>query len=159
MPIKYILAILRIFMGWIFLWTFLDKLFGFGFSTNHDKSWLNGSSPTLGFLNSAKGPFEELFNSIAGTAPVDWLFMMGMLLVGLALIFGIAMKIASWSGSLIMLLIFSSVLPPKNNPFIDQHIIYILVLTYLCLTKAGDNIGFGKKWSNITLIKKYNWLK
>ncbi len=34
---SYIWGALRIAMGWIFLWSFLDKLFGFGFSTSPDR--------------------------------------------------------------------------------------------------------------------------
>ena len=35
---KYIWATLRIVMGWIFLWPFLDKTFGLGFATPADRA-------------------------------------------------------------------------------------------------------------------------
>jgi len=35
-----ILGILRISFGLIFLWAFFDKLFGLGFATASDKSWI-----------------------------------------------------------------------------------------------------------------------
>ena len=44
------LSILRISMGFIFLWAFIDKLFGLGFSTASDKSWLSGISLTQNYL-------------------------------------------------------------------------------------------------------------
>lgn len=53
---RYMLAGIRIALGWVFLWAFLDKTFGLGFATPSAKSWLNGGSPTNGFLGSAKGP-------------------------------------------------------------------------------------------------------
>src|SRR5664279_3996511 len=61
------IAVLRVAMGFVFMWPFLDKLFGLGYSTASDKSWINGGSPTKGFLSGvAVGPFESVFNSIAG---------------------------------------------------------------------------------------------
>jgi|SRR3989344_2033937 len=74
------LGILRIFMGWIFLWPFLDKLIGLGFTTSPKNAWLNGGSPTTGFLsNATKGPLELFYKTLAGSTVVDWLFMLGLL--------------------------------------------------------------------------------
>src|SRR3989344_489551 len=78
---------LRLVMGLIFLWAFVDKLFGLGFATKSENSWLNGGSPTSGYLlNATHGPFAEFFKSLAGVAVVDWLFMVGLLFVGLTLL-------------------------------------------------------------------------
>jgi len=72
---KIVLATLRIVMGFIFLWAFLDKVFGLGFTTSPGKAWIKGGSPTSGFLSSAvKGPFVDFFHSLAGVAAVDWVF-------------------------------------------------------------------------------------
>lgn len=153
---QHIAGLTRLSMGFILLWAFFDKLFGFGMATGANKSWLAGTSPTFDFLKLAtKGPLASFYQNLAGNAVVDWLFMMGLLLVGLALIFGICMKIAAYSGSLLMLLLWSAVLPPKNNPLIDQHIIYMLVLLGLKATKAGEHLGLGKWWSNTVLVKKF----
>jgi len=146
---RYIWAVLRIAMGWIFLWPFLDKLFGLGFSTAPERAWLAGGSPTAGFLNSAVGPLSSLYKSMAGSPVVDWLFMLGLLGLGVALILGIGMRIASVGGALLMLLMWSSRLPPTTNPFLDQHIIYVLVLIGLAALKAGDTLGLGKWWSKL----------
>src|SRR3972149_11324272 len=118
--IQYIWIMLRFAMGWTFLWAFLDKLFGLGLSTTAEKSWLIGNSPTLGFLKSLKGPFADLFQSIAGSPVVDWLFMMGLLLIGLSLLLGIGIRIACYAGILLFFLMYLAVLPPKQNPFLDD---------------------------------------
>lgn len=153
-------GLLRIVMGWTMLWPFLDKLFGLGFSTTPDKSWLSGHSPTFGFLKSGTtGPFATFYQSIAGNPVVDWLFMLGLLLIGLSLILGIGIKIASYSGMLMMLLMWSAHLLPQQNPLIDDHIIYILVLLCLVWGKAGQYIGLGKWWTNRKLVKKLPWLE
>jgi len=44
----YAVAAMRILLGIIFLWAFVDKLFGLGFATSSAKSWLGGASPTSG---------------------------------------------------------------------------------------------------------------
>ncbi len=75
-----VLAVLRIAVGFIFLWAFFDKLFGLHYSTASANSWLNGGSPTKGFLsNVAVGPFESLFHSFAGAGWANALFMAGLL--------------------------------------------------------------------------------
>lgn len=122
--------LLRLSMGWIFFWAFLDKLIGLGFSTSFDKSWILGNSPTFGFLtHGAKGPFAELYSSLAGSLIVDWLFMLGLLFVGLTLLIGIYVKQGSTVGILMLILIYSAgFLPPVNNPFLDEHIVYIIIM-------------------------------
>jgi thiosulfate dehydrogenase [quinone] large subunit len=157
---KHLLGVLRIFMGFIFLCSFLDKLFGLGFSTPIDKAWILGNSPTMGFLQFAsKGPLASFFQELAGNPIVDWLFMSGLLFAGLALIFGVIIKISSFIGSIMMLLIWLSRLPPENNPLIDEHIIYILVLIILAAADSGDFLGLGKYWKKIPLVKKYSILR
>src|SRR3989338_2412273 len=134
---KIVFIALRLVMGFIFLWAFLDKTFGLGFATTAEKAWINGGSPTTGFLaNAVKGPFAEIFHSLAGVAVVDWLFMLGLLFAGLTLIFNKYVKWGCVAGSLIFLLMYLSLLWPDNNPIIDEHIVYILVLAL---------IGF-KRW-------------
>ena len=48
---SHIWGALRFGMGWIFIWSFLDKLFGLGFPTSPESAWIAGGSPTFGFLN------------------------------------------------------------------------------------------------------------
>ena len=152
-------ALLRISFGWIFTWAFLDKLFGLGFATAPEKAWLAGGSPTSGFLaNAPTGPFASAFNTLAGQAWVDWLFMAGLLLIGVALILGIGMRVATTAGSLLLFLMWLAVLPPKNNPFLDEHLIYILVLAALCVTRSDQKWSLAKRWSNLPFIKKHSWL-
>jgi thiosulfate dehydrogenase (quinone) large subunit len=159
--LQFFWGLLRVGMGWIFFWSFIDKLFGLGFATTPDKAWLAGGSPASGFLKfGTKGPFAELYQGLAGNLVVDWLFMSGLLLVGSALMLGIGVRIAGFTGALMMLLIYSAgFLPPQNNPFLDHHIIYITLLTGFALTRSGHCLGFGKRWSETDLVKKYPFLE
>lgn len=153
-------GILRIMLGFTFLWAFFDKLFGLGFSTEPEKSWLNGVSPTYGFLKFAsKGIFSGAFNALAGSKIVDWLFMGGLVLIGLSLVLGIAMRMASIWGSLLLFLMYIAVLPPEHNPVLDEHTIYIAALFLLNSIDAGKYFGYGETWSKNPLVIKYPFLR
>lgn len=153
---EYVWASARIGLGFIILWAFLDKTFGLGFATKASNSWINGGSPTTGFLKFAtSGIFEGLFTGLAGNAVVDVLFMLALLLVGVALILGVGMKIATISGGLLMLLLWMANVPPANNPILDEHIIYLILLIGLMKVRAGQTLGLGKWWSNMSLVKRF----
>jgi thiosulfate dehydrogenase [quinone] large subunit len=150
--------LLRITMGWIFLWAFLDKLFGFGFSTK--MGWLAGGNPTGYYLSKVvTGPFSGIFHGIAGTPIVNLLFMLGLLGLGIALILGIGMSIAAYGGAVLVFLLWLTELPKVNNPFIDEHIVYLFVLLLLSWNHAGEYGGLGKWWNSLSFVKKNKWLQ
>ena len=61
-------------MGWKFFWAFADKLFGLGYATEAGKGWIDGGSPTFGFLNFAsRGPLAETYKGLAGSESIEWL--------------------------------------------------------------------------------------
>ena len=164
------LAALRIAFGFTFLWAFLDKTFALGFQTGYDQAgnldrfgdaaWINGGSPTEGFLAfGADGPFKGFYNSIAGAAWADWLFMIGLLGIGVTLTLGIGMRIATAAGALLYVLMWSVVLPPENNPLVDTHILGALSMVVLGLTHAGNTWGLGQIWSSTPLVKNFPVLK
>lgn len=133
---KTVLLLLRLTMGFTFLWAFFDKLFGLGFATSADHAWINGGSPTTGFLTYAvKGPFANIFHPLAGIPIVDWLFMAGLLFVGLTLILNKYVKWGCIAGIIMLALMYLSLINPENNPIIDEHIVYILVLSLIALRK------------------------
>ena len=126
-----LLGLVRVFLGFIFLWAFLDKLFGLGFATVKEKAWISGGSPTLGYLGNLDGTLSYFFNQLAGLFAVDLFFMAGLFVIGVSLIFGVFNKIGNLTGIFLISLIYLSALPIKNNPFVDEHIIYIFVLALL----------------------------
>ncbi len=155
-----LLAVLRISIGWVFLWAFLDKTFGLGFATASEDAWINGGSPTFGYLNFATEgkTFHEFFSGLTGTAS-DWLFMIGLLGIGVALILGIGMRIAAASGALLLTLMWLAALPLENNPFFDDHLAYALVLILVAVADAGDTWGLGRTWSRTSLVQRYPILR
>jgi thiosulfate dehydrogenase [quinone] large subunit len=164
-------AVVRIATGLVFLWAFLDKLFGFGYATPGERAWINGGSPTKGFLgNIDHGPLAETFRSMAGAAWADWLFMLGLAGIGLALVLGIGLRIAAISGTVMMLLMWAAEWPldrftdageptMSTNPVLDYHILYALVLIWLAIIAADATWGLGKQWANLGFVRKNPWLR
>jgi thiosulfate dehydrogenase [quinone] large subunit len=156
---RFLLAGIRLALGWVFLWAFLDKLFGLGRSTPAANAWLDGGSPTAGFLGKATtGPFADVYHSMAGNAVVDALFMTALLGIGVALILGIGMRIAAAAGALLTVLMWTAVLPPATNPFMDDHLVYAAVLILLALLGAGNTWGLGRQWAATSLVRRNTWL-
>jgi thiosulfate dehydrogenase (quinone) large subunit len=149
----------RIGLGWIFLWAFLDKTFGFGFATPAGKGWIDGGSPTNGFLSGAEGPFAGFYQNLAGTAFANITFMVGLLGIGVALLAGIGMRIAAASGALLMIMMYTVALPPATNPVIDDHLILAVLLVGLAVVGAGNTLGLGRWWAATPLVKRLPWLK
>ncbi|WP_405887228.1 hypothetical protein OG762_01340 [Streptomyces sp. NBC_01136] len=167
----YSFASLRLLTGFVFLWAFLDKTFGFGYATPSGKGWIDGGSPTKGFLSGvAAGPMESTFHSWAGDTWADWLFMAGLLGIGLALIGGIALRLAAVAGTAMMALMWVAEWPPakhlsdgsasmSTNPFVDYHLVYAVVLIALALAAAGDTLGVGKLWAKLPFVRDHGWLR
>jgi len=156
------IAALRISLGLVFLWAFLDKTFGLGYSTAASRAWVSGGSPTNGFLSHVEvGPFQSIFNSIAGTWWADLLFMLGLLTIGLALILGIGLRISAIAGTLMMVLMWAAEWPlaqftssgaasGSSHPFMDYHLIYALSMIVLAVIGAGSYFGLGAWWARRT---------
>jgi thiosulfate dehydrogenase [quinone] large subunit len=168
---KTLAGIIRILLGFTFLWAFLDKTFGLGFATTAEKAWLFGTgdgSPTTGFLTfgvNPDGQFADFFTGLAPSEPaalVNWLFMLALLGAGVGLMLGIGMKISSVGATALLFLMYLAVAPwakyvdeggatvASNNPIMDEHIIYGFMLIFLMLVHAGRYVGLGRKWEAIT---------
>ncbi|MEV5753975.1 hypothetical protein AB0L00_39700 [Actinoallomurus sp. NPDC052308] len=156
----YVWAIARLSLGFVFVWAFLDKLFGLGHETAAKQAWIHGGHPTLGFLKfSAAGPFKGFYHGIAGAAWADWLFMLGLAGLGAALMLGIGMRVAAAAGTLMLVMMWSVVLPPASNVFMDDHLIYALLVIGLALAHAGDTLGLGGPWSRTRLVRRFPVLR
>lgn len=164
-PARRALAALRIAFGLTFLWAFFDKLLALGYHTGYDQAgvldrfgaaaWVNGGSPTAGFLGfGADGPFKDFYNDLAGTTFADWGFMIGLLGIGVALTFGIGMRLATTGGAVLYVMMWTVVLPPVNNPVLDEHVLGALSMVVLGLTNAGSTWGLGEMWARTSLVRK-----
>lgn len=152
---------LRLGMGWIFFWAFLDKVFGLGYSTASEGAWIDGGSPTNGFLSFAtKGPFADIYKGMAGNVAVDWLFMIGLLVIGLPLLLGIGVRLAAITGVAMLLFMFTAgFILPEHNPILDEHIIYAMIMVGLIAGHGGYRLGLGRWWANTKLVRRFSILE
>jgi thiosulfate dehydrogenase [quinone] large subunit len=158
------LAVLRIATGFIFLWAFLDKTFGLGYSTVGARAWINGGTPSQGFLKSPAvvGPFKPFFAAIASPT-TDVLFMVGMLAIGVAVILGVGLRISAVAGTIILVFMYLAewTFGPNaasTNPVVDYHIIFALSLIVVAVLSAGDAWGFGRSWKRLNIVQNHRWL-
>ncbi len=164
-------AVLRIALGLVFVWAFADKLFGLGYATAGERAWLNGGSPTRGFLGGLDhGPFAGVFHGWAGAWWADWLFMLGLAGVGFALVLGVGLRVAAVSGTIMMLLMWAAEWPldrftdageptMSTNPVLDYHLLYALVMIGLAVVASGNVWGFGTAWARLDLVARHPWLR
>jgi thiosulfate dehydrogenase [quinone] large subunit len=161
---RRVLAVLRIATGFIFLWAFVDKTFGFGYSTSKAAAWINGGTPSQGFLNSPAvvGPFKPFFAAISSPT-TDILFMLGMLTVGVAVILGIGLRVSAVAGTVILLFMYLAEWSfgpnaASTNPIVDYHIIFALSLIVVAVLSAGDAWGLGRAWKRLPFVQQHRWL-
>jgi thiosulfate dehydrogenase [quinone] large subunit len=168
--VRKVLAIARVVIGFTFLWAFVDKLFGLGFATPSSRAWINGGTPAQGFIKSIEGPFKDVFQVFANPFG-DWLFMIGLLGIGVAMIAGAGLRIAAVAGTLLMLFMFlaewptatslvdGKVVSGSTNPLVDSHWHEALLLIISAVTLAGDTWGLGTWWGNLDFVRKHRWLR
>ena len=172
--VRLVWGVLRLMMGFTFLWAFLDKLLALGFATGRnpdtgaidffgDAAWINGASPTEGFLSvglHTKEPFLSFYEGLAGSAWVDWIYMLSMAVIGIALILGVATRLSAIGGALWMLIFYTAAAVwPENNLFLDDHLVYAVIFVGLAYAGAGRYLGLGKWWSKLNVVQKYPILR
>lgn len=154
------MAVARIAVGWVFLWSFVDKLFGLGFATEREAAWISGGSPASGYLEfGTSGPLAGPMQAMAGSALVDGLYMFAMLGMGLALILGIGLRVNAALGSIIVVMMWAGNLPPETNPFFTYHLLYAILFVVFALGAAGHTWGLGRRWAALPLVQRNTWLQ
>ena len=137
--------LLRLSMGWIFIWSGFDKLI---------TDWSAG-----GFLvNATQGPLKDLFvrmgESQTALNIVDPLVVWGQILIGLSLILGIFTRFGLLMAATQVFLFYLAQLWPANNPFMDDHIIYMGVFALLGALGAGRILGLDALIEKIEPVRK-----
>lgn len=159
------IAALRVGTGFVFLWAFLDKTFGLHYSTPSARAWIHGGSPTKGFLaNVNVGPWQSMFHAWAGKGWADWLFMLALLGIGLALVLGIGLRLAAVAGVVLVALMWFAVFPIAQhasdgtatgsvNPFVDEHVMDALALIAIAAFGTGSRLGLGAWWAKLPVVR------
>ncbi|WP_394215894.1 hypothetical protein [Brachybacterium vulturis] len=147
------LGIARMMVGFTFLWAFLDKTFGLGFSTSAEGAWLRGGSPTSGFLGGSiagGNPFAGAWDLFLAINPLtDVLFMLGLLGVGVAFMLGIGTRVAAVAAAAMYTLMYLAAFPIASNPLYDTHLLMAVAVIAMAGLAAGDHVGLGKPWHRL----------
>ena len=92
--------------------------------------------------------------------------MLGLLGIGVALIAGIALRLAAGAGVLIMAMMWLGEYPlaqhtsagapsASTNPITDYHFIYAVVLVVLAAAYAGHRWGLGRVWARLPFVQSH----
>jgi len=118
---------------------------------------MNPNWSAAGYLNSAK-TFSELFQWFASPGNLGWINLVnewGLTLIGVALLVGFMVRLASVGGVFLMLLYYFPVLSfpyvGEHSFIVDEHIIYVTAFLVLFASNAGSIWGLDswtqKRWS------------
>src|SRR5262245_1521410 len=164
-PGAVVAAILRIGIGFVYLWSFVSQGFGivytnqtegsqsvdyaWHFSYDGDAGWFTSgfkSSPSEGFVSGTDGPLAFIPQNLpTGLDDAAWMFAIGGL--GIALTLGIFSRLAGWGGFALNILVWFSIFPPSFNPVIDaEHFMFAFILLLLMWIQASNYWGLGRWW-------------
>ncbi len=86
--------------------------------------------------------------------------MLGLFFVGLTLILGIMVRLGSYTGILMLTLMYTAgFMLPEHNPLLDEHIVYIIIMAGLAVSNSGECLGLGKWWSRTGIVQKNRFLQ
>ena len=147
------LALLRIMIGWHFLYEGLIKLFNPAWTA---RPFLEGSRWIFGFF------FRWIVSGDTGMLIINTVNSYGLTLIGLALILGLFTRLASWSGAALLLMYYLAYPPfggynygaPTEGSYliVNKNLIELFALIMLALTESGRFFGLDmlrKKKKNV----------
>lgn len=144
------LVLLRVLIGWHFLYEGVVKLF--------DREW-----SSYGYLMDSNGLFSGVFYSLASNQKIiqiiDLMNIWGLILIGLGLILGLFARFSLISGIVLLLLYYLShpplanydyLLPREGNYLIvDKNLVEIFAMIVLLVFPTSHIIGVDRLLSKI----------
>ncbi len=139
------LVILRVVIGWHFLYEGITKL-------------LNPNWSSAGYLLDSGGPFSGLFETMATSSGllniIDIINIYGLTAIGLGLILGLFTQLATVGGIILLgfyylshppIIGLSYAIPSEGNyMFVNKTLIELITLWVLMLFPSGMQIGLDK---------------
>lgn len=144
---KISLLLLRLSLGWLFFYSGITKI-------------LNPDWTSIKYLQGAKTftGFYAWMSQPNILSVVDIMNEWGQLLLGISLILGIAVRLSTTLGAILMALYYAALPFPYPNPqslIVDQHVIYALVMIYLGAVRAGRVYGLEEWCSKLPLCARF----
>lgn len=139
------LVILRVAIGWHFLYEGITKL-------------LNPDWSSLGYMMDSRGLFEGMFHSIAANAAllnvIDFANVWGLILIGAGLIVGLFTRVAAISGMVLLAFYYLShpailgvtyAIPSEGNYlWVNKNLIELITLWALLLFPTWKSVGLDR---------------
>jgi thiosulfate dehydrogenase (quinone) large subunit len=133
-PERALILFFRLAMGWTFLYAAIHHF--------NDRNFVKG------FLSNTK-TFHDVYAPLTTPAIVPTLTLLveyGHLLIGLSLISGLLVRVSAPFAILMMLMYWTAhmnfpYIDNANNYLLDYHIVYVGVLIYLMVKRAGHVYG------------------
>ena len=148
---RTLIVLLRLSIGWVFLCAAIHHYGDSGY--------------VAGFLSHTK-TFHPLYGPLATSSflPLISFFVeYGHLLIGLSLISGFLVRASAPFAIMMMILYWTAhmnfpFIDNVNNLIVDEHLIFVLVLGYLIVRRAGHVWGLDGWAANLQVIRHSNGL-
>ena len=129
----YLLLVLRVIIGYHFLYEGFNKLFA--------DSWSSG-----GFLIQSNWIFSDLFIALANSPSLivvsDFLNIWGQIFIGLGLMLGLFSKYAAYAGAALLFLYYVAIPPFVDSyTFVDRNLLELFGLLIIALFQTSHIIG------------------
>ncbi|MCB0035383.1 MAG: DoxX family protein [Anaerolineales bacterium] len=155
--IGYALVGSRIVMGWILFQAGLEKVLV--------DNWTAADFLVHGIPDG--NPFMWLWVSFAGNPVIDFLVMWGLTLTGFGLMIGALTRWNAFWGAFMMVMFWMASLsgglavgfPIEHGYFVDEHIVYAVLLFGLGAFGAGRIVGVDVMLEELDLVKNTPALK
>lgn len=144
---KISLLLVRLSLGWLFFYSGITKI-------------LNPDWTSIKYLQGAKSltGFYAWMTQPSILSVVDIMNEWGQLLLGISLILGIAVRLSTTLGAILMTLYYAALPFPYPNPqslIVDQHVIFALVMIYLGAVRAGRAYGLEEWCSKLPICSRF----
>lgn len=159
------LVVLRVVLGFGFFYAGLEKLLNFA---GDEKPWsafgflkfaTGGSIPNMAGLTDpmSHNPTQNIWTTLAGDPTVvgivDFLVVFGELAIGLALILGIATRLAGALGALMMFLFWIAAWDFQYG-IVNQQFVYMILSAFLAYASAGRVVGLDGLLEKRQLVRR-----
>lgn len=157
------IAILRTLMGWVFFYAGVEKLLGVGLDAG--KTWSAGGFLKFGTVGSWPGaapdaiinPFHDVWVGLAANAQalslINVIVPVGEVLIGAALILGLATRFASLSGVLMLGLFYVAGWNFELG-IVNANLVYIVVTAFLGVVAAGEVYGLDPYIERLRFVQR-----
>lgn len=143
-------VLVRLLMAWMFLYAGFHKL-------------IEGFTAQGYLLKATSGPLHgtwvALGHSDLAVSVLNPLVVWGEILIGFALLFGVATRFALFWGGVMLFTFYISQFPPKTDLFLEYRLMYVVVLAMLGAIGVGRILGLDALIERWSVVKKHRWLR